>query len=149
MFDAGELSLVLLSLMEAGPRHGYDLIRDIEARTGGAYAPSPGVVYPTLTMLEEMGRIEAQASEGPKRAFALTEAGRAHLAENHDQAEAALGRLDAVKAESGRAEAGPVWRAMQNLKAVVEQRLAGETQKETMFAAADLIDQAARAIERL
>ena len=68
MFDAGELRLVLLKLIEEQPRHGYDLIRAIEALTGGDYAPSPGVVYPTLTMLADMGLIEEVAAEGSRKA---------------------------------------------------------------------------------
>ena len=75
MFDGGELRLVLLKLIAEQPRHGYDLIREIEERTGGAYAPSPGVVYPTLTMLDDMGLIEEQKTEGAKKLFAITDAG--------------------------------------------------------------------------
>ncbi|MBN9121321.1 MAG: PadR family transcriptional regulator, partial [Planctomycetes bacterium] len=71
MFDGGELRLVLLKLIADEPRHGYDLIREIENLTGGAYAPSPGVVYPTITMLDDMGFIEQQQSEGAKKAFAI------------------------------------------------------------------------------
>jgi len=149
MFDAGELRLVLLLLMESQPRHGYDLIRDIEARTGGAYAPSPGIVYPTLTMLEDLEQIEPSGTEGPRRAFSLTAAGRTYLAEHKGEAEAALKRLEALRAEGAPVESGPVWRAMQNLKAVLEQRLAGTQDKQTLFDAADLIDEAARKIERL
>src|SRR6218665_2664594 len=81
MFDGTELRLILLKLIEEQPRHGYDLIREIEERSGGAYAPSPGVVYPTLTMLADMDLIEEAKSEGAKKQFAITEAGTAHLAE--------------------------------------------------------------------
>ena len=63
MFGSGELRLVLLKLIADEPRHGYDLIRAIEEMTHGDYAPSPGVVYPTLTMLQDMGLIEEQAAE--------------------------------------------------------------------------------------
>ena len=65
MFESGELRLVLLKLIADEPRHGYDLIRAIEELTGGEYAPSPGVVYPTLTLLQDMGQIEEAAGEGP------------------------------------------------------------------------------------
>ena len=58
VFDSGELQLVLLKLIADQPRHGYELIRAIEELTGGAYVPSPGVIYPTLTLLQDMGRIE-------------------------------------------------------------------------------------------
>jgi DNA-binding PadR family transcriptional regulator len=149
MFDAGELRLVLLLLMEGQPRHGYDLIREIETRTAGAYAPSPGIIYPTLILLEEMGLIEVSASEGAKRLFALTAAGLTHLAERRQDAEVALSRLEALGADGSQRASGPVWRAMQNLKAVLEQRLNGPQDKKLLFDAADLIDEAARKIERL
>ena len=68
MFESGELRLVLLKLIAEQPRHGYDLIRAIEEMTGGEYAPSPGVVYPTLTLLQDMGLIEEAAGEGRSQA---------------------------------------------------------------------------------
>ncbi|PZW37872.1 PadR family transcriptional regulator [Humitalea rosea] len=149
MFDAGELRLVLLLLLEAQPRHGYDFIREIEERTGGAYAPSPGVVYPTLTMLEDLSQIEETQSEGPKRLYALTAAGRAQLEERRVEAEAAMARLVALGAESSRIETGPVWRAMQNLKTVLQQQLGEGRDKQMTLDVAELIDEAARKIERL
>ena len=85
MFDGSELRLVLLKLIEEQPRHGYDLIREIEARSGNAYAPSPGVVYPTLTLLGDMGLVEEVKSEGARKQLAITEEGRQHLAERHDE----------------------------------------------------------------
>jgi DNA-binding PadR family transcriptional regulator len=149
MFEGGELRLVLLKLMETQARHGYDLIRDIETRTAGAYVPSPGIVYPTLTLLEEQGLIEAAVPDGAKRAFILTAQGRAFLEQSKAEAEACLRRLDALGSESSRTETGPVWRAMQNLKAALGQRLAGSPDKELLFKVADAIDDAARTIERL
>ena len=68
MFESGELRLVLLKLIADEPRHGYDLIRAIEELTGGEYAPSPGVVYPTLTLLQDMGLIEEAARRRPAQA---------------------------------------------------------------------------------
>jgi DNA-binding PadR family transcriptional regulator len=149
MFDSGELRLVLLLLLEKQPRHGYDFIREIEERTGGAYAPSPGVVYPTLTLLEDLGQIEETKSEGPKRLFAITAAGRAHLEERRAEAEATMARLSALGAENSRIDSGPIWRAMQNLKSVLRQRLSGAQDKQTLFDVAELLDEAARKIERL
>jgi DNA-binding PadR family transcriptional regulator len=149
MFEVGELRLVMLLLMESEPRHGYDIIRELETRTGGAYAPSPGIVYPTLTMLEELGQVEARATQGAKKLYAITEAGLAHLAENRNDAEVALARLDELRLKSEVVDAGPVFRAMGNLKAVLHQRLSGQAEKELLFSVADLIDEAARKIERL
>ena len=75
MFECGELRLVLLKLIADEPRHGYDLIRAIEELTGGEYAPSPGVVYPTLTLLQDMGLIEEAAVEGPRKPFQVDRRG--------------------------------------------------------------------------
>ena len=149
MFDNGELRLVLLLLLEQQPRHGYDLIRAIEERTGGAYAPSPGVVYPTLTLLEDQEHIAQAVSEGSKRLYAITPAGLAHLEERRAEAEQALARLDALGAETSRLDTGPVSRAMQNLKTALQQRLADVPDKQLLFDVAELIDEAARKIERL
>ena len=84
MFEGGELRLVLLKLIADEPRHGYELIKAIEDLTEGEYAPSPGVVYPTLTMLDDMGFIAQQQSEGAKKAFAITDAGTAELEANKE-----------------------------------------------------------------
>ena len=149
MFEGGELRLVMLLLIEQEPRHGYDIIREIEARTGGAYAPSPGVIYPTLTLLEETGMIQAQASEGAKKLFAVTEAGRGELARSRAEAEAALARLEALRKRGEAVDMGPVFRAMTNLKNVLQQKALDAGNKEQLFAVAEIIDEAARRIERL
>ena len=149
MFEGGELRLVILLLLEMEPRHGYDIIREIETRTGGVYAPSPGIVYPTLTLLEEIGQVDAIASDGAKKRFAITPEGVAHLDANRTDANAALARLDALARKDEAMEAGPVFRAMANLKTALRDRLAGEPAKALLFAVADAIDDAARKIERL
>jgi len=82
MFEGGELRLVLLKLIADEPRHGYDLMRAIEELTGGGYSPSPGVVYPTLTMLEDMGYARAIPEEGGKKVYEITDEGRKYLAEH-------------------------------------------------------------------
>ncbi|ODP38279.1 PadR family transcriptional regulator [Sphingomonas turrisvirgatae] len=150
MFAGDELRLVLLKLIEEGPRHGYDLIREIEDRTGGAYAPSPGVVYPTLTMLADMGLIAEQASDDAKKVFAITTAGQAHLTEREEEVEALFERLAGIGAMRSRSHGSPVRRAMGNLRTVLQHRLGdGEVSQETLHAVAELIDEAARKIERL
>ena len=107
MFESGELRLVLLKLIADEPRHGYDLIRAIEDLTGGEYAPSPGVVYPTLTLLQDMGLIEEAAGEGPRKPFQVTDEGRAHLEEKADEVEALFERLeDLAPSESHQRRAG-------------------------------------------
>ncbi len=141
--------MVILMLLQEAPRHGYDAIREISARSGGAYTPSPGVVYPTLSALEDLGHIEQMTAEGSKRLFAITETGRAHLEENREEAEAAMARLETMNAEQRWTEAGPVQRALSNLEAVLRQGLSGKPEKAAQLAVADIIDDAARRIERL
>lgn len=150
MFDSGELRLVLLKLIADQPRHGYDLIRQIEELTGGAYAPSPGVIYPTLTLLDDMGQIEAQQSEGAKRLFAITDAGRADLEANADVVDAAIARLTAVGEETQRTDSASVRRAMGNLRQVLMDRLGDrDLDKAALHDIVALIDEAAQKIERL
>jgi DNA-binding PadR family transcriptional regulator len=94
MFGPGDLRLLLLALIADKPSHGYDLIRTIEAKFGGSYAPSPGAVYPTLTLLEEQELIESEAASGAKKSYSATLAGRQYLAENSDQVKALMTRID-------------------------------------------------------
>jgi DNA-binding PadR family transcriptional regulator len=155
LFDGGELRLVLLRLIGDQPRHGYDLIRAIEERTGGAYAPSPGVVYPTLTLLGDMGQIEETPSEGNRKIFAVTEEGTKLLAEKADEIAALMARLDGLGAMRERTENVSIHRALHNLRAVLANKLGGhrlegaELPVETLHEIVALIDEAARKIERL
>lgn len=150
MFDGGELRLVLLRLIAEQPRHGYDLIREIEARTGGAYAPSPGVVYPTITLLDDMGMIEERKAEGAKKQFAITPAGEALLAERAAEVDALFARLAEAGAERQRTDGGPIRRAMGNLRQVLHQRLSDEDlDTDRLHEVAALLDEVAQKIERL
>jgi DNA-binding PadR family transcriptional regulator len=150
VFDSGELQLVLLKLIADQPRHGYELIRAIEELTGGAYVPSPGVIYPTLTLLQDMGRIEEAASEGARKPFAVTTAGTAELEARKQDVEILLARLAQLATASARSDGGPVRRAMGNLRAVLSNRLDhDEVQTETLHEVAAILDEAARKIERL
>ena len=150
MFDGGELRLVLLKLIADEPRHGYDLIRSIEDLTGGAYAPSPGVVYPTLTLLDDMDLIAARQAEGAKKLFEATATGTQHLVDNAELVEALFARLAGVGAERARTDGASVRRAMGNLREVLIHKLRSEdVATETIHAAVALIDDAAQKIERL
>ncbi len=150
MFDGGELRLVLLKLIEGGPRHGYDLIRAIEELTGGAYAPSPGIVYPTLTLLADMELIAEQQSEGARKAYAITPAGTAHLAERAEEVAALMARLEGLGEMRERSDRGPVRRAMGNLQSALQSKLRGEEgNAELPHEIAAILDEAVRKIERL
>ena len=95
MLAQGDLKLLALALIAEQPRHGYELIKLIEEKTSGCYSPSPGVIYPTLTFLEEAGYVTAE-SEGAKKRYTITEEGRAYLKENRDIADMVLERLAAI-----------------------------------------------------
>jgi DNA-binding PadR family transcriptional regulator len=82
LFEQGDLKYVILRLLEEKPRHGYEIIKELESRFGGSYAPSPGTVYPTLTMLEDIGYARVVPEEGGKKIYEITEEGRKHLAEH-------------------------------------------------------------------
>ena len=89
---AGDLQLVLLALLDEKPAHGYELMKELEERSGGFYSPSPGMIYPQLTLLEELGYASVTA-EGAKKLYAITDAGRAYLTENKQAADAMLAQL--------------------------------------------------------
>jgi DNA-binding PadR family transcriptional regulator len=95
MLAQGDLRLIALALIAEQPRHGYEIIKVLEDKTAGWYSPSPGIVYPTLTYLEEAGYVTAQA-EGAKKLYAITDEGRAHLDENRDFVDAVLERLASI-----------------------------------------------------
>jgi len=94
MLAQGDLKLIALALIAEQPRHGYDIIKMLEEKTAGLYAPSPGVVYPTLTFLEEVGYLTSQP-EGAKKLYIITAEGSAHLPDNRAIADAVLERLAA------------------------------------------------------
>jgi DNA-binding PadR family transcriptional regulator len=151
MFGSGELRMVLLKLIADEPRHGYDLIRAVEALTQGEYAPSPGVVYPTLTMLADMGLIEEVAAEGSRKAFAATDEGRAHLETNAAEVEALFERLE--EAFPDRKDGGshpPIGRAIRNLMNALGHRVSHDGFDEALVhEITEILDEAAQRIERV
>ena len=150
MFESGELRIVLLKLIVDEPRHGYDLIRAIEELTGGEYAPSPGVVYPTLTLLQDMGLIEEAPGEGTRKSFQATDEGRAYLEERSDEVEALFERLDDLKPRSENTAGPAIGRAIKNLMTALGHRLKREGFDEDLFLeVAAILDDAAQKIERV
>jgi len=142
----GDLRHLMLHLIAEQPRHGYELIRLIEELFHGAYSPSPGAIYPTLSQLEDMGLIAATAEEGRKR-YAITEAGRAHMAQAHEQIEAARMRTHRSARDLAKAQIPPAVReAFGRIKRGVMARHGRWTEAEIARVAA-LINQAADGME--
>jgi DNA-binding PadR family transcriptional regulator len=149
MFEQGDLKFVVLALIAEQPRHGYEIIKEIEHRVGGAYAPSPGVIYPLLTMFEEMGLAELTASEGAKKLYAITEQGKAELASNKANVDALFARIASARESFASGRAPQIVRAMENLKLALRLRMERGPLSETeVQQIADAFDAAAQAIER-
>lgn len=150
LFDSGQFQLLLLGLIGNEERHGYELMRAIEERTGGVYVPSPGVVYPTLTLLQEMGLVRETQEGGARKSFAITDEGREKLAVSTDQVQALIARLDALGSKASRADITPVRRAMGNLKQVLMDRFSkADTTDTQVLEVARIIDEVAGRIERM
>ena len=149
MFEGGKLRLVLLKLIADQPRHGYELIKAIEELTEGEYAPSPGIVYPTLTMLEDMGLIREQKSKDSKKVFEATDEGRAHLEENEDEVDELIERLEGHGRTRRHGQRPEIGRAIGNLMTALRNRIAAEGWNEELLEEViDVLDDAAQRIER-
>jgi len=146
-FGHGGLRLVLLKLISEKPSHGYELIKAIEDRFNGTYSPSPGVIYPTLSWLEDEGFITIAPNEDGRKSATITEAGIAHLAEKAEQVDQLFAMMDGQRSEHG--DYAPLFRAMANLKAALRTRGMRPMEKSEIEAVVDLIDDTARKIERL
>lgn len=93
IFEQGDLKYVILRLLEEKPRHGYEIIKELEDRFGGAYSPSPGTVYPTLTMLEDLGYARVTQDAGGKKTYEITPEGTAYLAEHSTTVDSIFERI--------------------------------------------------------
>ena len=93
IFEQGDLKYVILRLLEEKPRHGYEIIKELEDRFGGAYSPSPGTVYPTLTMLEDLGYAKAAQDEGGRKVYEITPEGSAYLKEHSTTVDSIFDRI--------------------------------------------------------
>lgn len=148
-FGHGDLRFLILQMIQEQPRHGYEIIKQIEDSLGGSYSPSPGVVYPTLTMLEDLGYATVEASEGNKKLYTVTAEGTAFLEANKPTVEALEERLARVRAVFGDGPAPQIVRAMENLRTALRLRLSrGKLSLEQADAVAAAIDAAASAVDK-
>ena len=148
-FDYGELRMLALAMIAEQPRHGYELMKAIEERMGGTYSPSPGVVYPTLAWLEDMGYAAVETEDAGRKRYRITAEGEAFLTANRAAVDDLLSRLG--QTEDGRRGGipAPVLRAMQNLKLALRLRLRrGALDQAAAEAIASALDQAAQTVER-
>jgi len=147
LFDSGELRLVILQLVAEKPSYGYEIIKAIEERLSGGYAPSPGVVYPTLTLLEEEGYATVSSTEGNKKLYTVTELGTELLKTNEPTLKAIFGRMEQAGKAFGRGRSPQIMRAIMNLKFALKMRAGqGNLSPEQTRKIAEAIDAAARVI---
>ena len=147
LFDSGELRLVILALVAEKPSYGYEIIKAIEERLSGGYAPSPGVVYPTLTLLEEEGYATVSTAEGSKKLYTVTEQGVEYLKTNQATIKAIFGRMEQAGRVFGRGRSPQIMRAIMNLKFALKMRAgAGNLSAEQTSKIVEAIDAAAKVI---
>jgi DNA-binding PadR family transcriptional regulator len=147
LFDSGELRLVILALVAQKPSYGYEIIKAIEERLSGGYAPSPGVVYPTLTLLEEEGYATVSNVEGTKKLYTVTEQGAEYLKTNQATIAAIFGRMEQAGRVFGRGRSPQIMRAIMNLKFALKMRAGqGNLSAEQINKIVEAIDSAAKTI---
>ena len=146
--EHGDLRFVVLSLIAEAPRHGYELIKELEERTGGAYRPSPGVIYPLLSLLEDEGFIRPKESEAGRKLFEITPEGQAALEQNKAGVDAIFGRMDEAS-QASRHSGHRVGRAMANLGMALGQRMRRPITEEQIDKIIAMVDDTAAAIEKL
>jgi DNA-binding PadR family transcriptional regulator len=147
LFDSGELRLVILALVAEKPSYGYEIIKAVEERLSGGYAPSPGVVYPTLTLLEEEGFATVSTVEGSKKLYTVTEQGIAYLKTNQATIAAIFGRMEQAGKIFGRGRSPQIMRALMNLKFALKMRAGqGNLSVEQINKIVEAIDSAAKII---
>lgn len=150
LFDYGELRLLLLAMIAERPWHGYELIKAIEERFGGSYSPSPGVIYPTLAWLDDMGYAAIEPVEAGRKRYRITSEGEAFLVANRAAADELLARVGPAGREGGGEPVpAPMVRAMENLKLALRLRIQrGNIDAAAAEAIAAALDAAAQTVER-
>lgn len=149
--SSDDLRLVVLFLIAEKPRHGYDVIKAVETLSGGQYVPSPGVIYPTLTMLQDLGHIEEVPEEGSRKTYQATAEGRAWLEEQGEAMQDLLQRLEGLGEGRHRGGKNPqLGRAIGNLMTALRNRVSNEGwDEELVHEITAILDEAAQRIERV
>ena len=147
MFDSGDFKLVVLKLLSEQPSYGYQLIKTMEQRLAGGYTPSAGVIYPTLTLLEEEGLAVASV-ENNKKVYSVTAEGTQFLEANQQHVDLLFSRLDEAGRNFERERHPELMRAFKNLRGAVVARVSrGRLTKEQIAKISDAINTAAKTID--
>lgn len=150
LFDGGDIKLVILKLLSEQPSYGYQLMKTMEERLAGGYTPSAGVIYPTLTMLEEEGLISAATSEGNRKVYSVTAQGLEFLEENKERLGELFVRLEEAGEEFRRGRSPEMMKAFMNLRGAIGARLVrGNATPEQIQRLAEIVNRAAKEIDEL
>lgn len=150
LFGSGDLKFVVLHLVAQKPAHGYEIIKALSELVGGDYSPSPGTVYPTLAMLEDLGWVSATPDANGRKEYVITAEGRQQLAAQQTDVERVLTHIGHLKSRAHARRIPEIMRAMENLKTALRLRFGDEApEQEIARRVAEIIDRAAVEIERL
>jgi len=150
LFDAGDVRLVVLKLLSEQPSYGYQLIKTMEERLAGGYTPSAGVIYPTLTLLEEEGLASVATSEANRKVYSVTPQGLEYLAANKDRIDELFERLEETGRGFRHGRSPELMKAMHNLRGAIMARVfRGNATPEQIAKITEAVNAAARAIDEL
>lgn len=149
LLDATEVRLLILSILKTRPAHGYEIIKAIEELSQGEYTPSPSLIYPNLTLLEEMGYVIAHIEESNKKSHQLTDSGKAFLQQQQAQLQSVISRMQSLAVLANNRSLPEVQRAIHNMRTALNTRLADQhISQQALHAIIDVLDEAAKKIER-
>ena len=150
LFGSGDLKFVMLHLVAQKPAHGYEIIKALSELVGGDYSPSPGTVYPTLAMLEDLGWIAATPDASGRKEYVITSEGKGQLAAQQAEVERVMTHIGHLKSRAHARRIPEVMRAMENLKTALRLRLGDDIPESALTRRiAEIIDRAAVDIERI
>jgi DNA-binding PadR family transcriptional regulator len=150
LFDAGDLKLVILQLLADQPSYGYQLMKTMEERLAGGYTPSAGVIYPTLTMLEEEGLASAATSDANKKVYSVTAEGTAYLETNKGRVAELMERVQEAGRGFERGRSPEIKGAFQDMWGAVMARVArGNATPEQVAKIVEAIKGATKAIDEM
>lgn len=150
LFDGGDIKLVILKLLSEQPSYGYQLMKTMEERLAGGYTPSAGVIYPTLTMLEEEGLISASTSEGNRKVYSVTPQGWEFLEANKERIGELFMRLEEAGEDFRRGWSPELMKALTNLRSAIGARLIrNNLTAEKIQRLAEIVNTAAKEIDQL
>jgi DNA-binding PadR family transcriptional regulator len=149
VFETGDLRFVILRLIAEKPSYGYEIIKQIEERLGGSYAPSPGVVYPTLTLLEELGYVTVSVGDGTKKLHTVTDEGKTALETNRPAIDALFERMEQAGAAFGKGRVPQIMRAVENFRMALRLKTSqGSLNEDQIRKIVEAIDTAVKQIEQ-